>query len=78
MGKKGQSPRVKTGGVKSAAELLNWFEKDEGKELLKKASRKEIRNLVDPFVKECFDLKTWLGLVQVIFPRLQKKWIKMI
>ena len=40
MGKKGQSPRVKTGGVKSAAELLNWFEKDEGKELLKSIEKR--------------------------------------
>ena len=40
MGKKGQSPRVKTGGVKSAAELLNWFDKDEGKELLKSIEKR--------------------------------------
>ena len=45
MGKKGQSPRVKTGGVKSAADLLNWFDKEEGKELLK-SIEKEIPNLV--------------------------------
>ena len=40
MGKKGQSPRVKTGGVKSAAELLNWFDKEEGKELLKSIEKR--------------------------------------
>ena len=34
MGKKQQSPRVKTGGVKSAADLLNWFDKENSKELL--------------------------------------------
>ena len=35
MGKKQQSPRIKTGGVKSAADLLNWFDKENSKELLK-------------------------------------------
>jgi flagellar motor switch protein FliG len=40
MGKKGQSPRVKSGGVKSAADLLNWFEKDESKELLKSIEKR--------------------------------------
>jgi flagellar motor switch protein FliG len=40
MGKKGQSPRVKTGGVKSAADLLNWFDKEEGKELLKSIEKR--------------------------------------
>ena len=32
---KQQSPRIKTGGVKNAADLLNWFDKDDSKELLK-------------------------------------------
>ena len=41
MGKKQQSPRVKTGGVKSAADLLNWFDKDNSKELLKSIEKKE-------------------------------------
>ena len=40
MGKKGQSPRVKTGGVKSAADLLNWFDKEESKELLKSIEKR--------------------------------------
>jgi len=40
MGKKGQSPRVKTGGVKSAADILNWFGKEEGKELLKSIEKR--------------------------------------
>jgi flagellar motor switch protein FliG len=40
IGKKGQSPRVKTGGVKSAADLLNWFDKEEGKELLKSIEKR--------------------------------------
>ena len=38
--KKGQSPRIKTGGVKSAADLLNWFDKEEGKELLKSIEKR--------------------------------------
>ena len=40
VGKKGQSPRIKTGGVKSAADLLNWFDKEEGKELLKSIEKR--------------------------------------
>ena len=40
MSKKGQSPRIKTGGVKSAADLLNWFDKEEGKELLKSIEKR--------------------------------------
>ncbi len=40
MGKKQQSPRVKTGGVKSAADLLNWFDKDNSKELLKSIEKR--------------------------------------
>lgn len=40
MGKKGQSPRIKTGGVKSAADILNWFDKEEGKELLKSIEKR--------------------------------------
>ena len=40
MGKKGQAPRVKTGGVKSAADLLNWFDKEESKELLKSIEKR--------------------------------------
>jgi flagellar motor switch protein FliG len=35
MGKKGQSPRVKTGGVKSAADLLNGLIKRRAKSSLK-------------------------------------------
>ena len=52
MGKKQQSPRVKTGGVKSAADLLNWFDKDNSKELLK-SIEKGIPNLVGPSGNEC-------------------------
>lgn len=40
MSKKEQSPRVKTGGVKTAADLLNWFDKDDGKELLKNLEKR--------------------------------------
>ena len=40
VGSKGQSPQVKTGGVKSAADLLNWFDKEEGKELLKSIEKR--------------------------------------
>ena len=40
MGKKQQSPDVKTGGVKSAADLLNWFDKDNSKELLKSIEKR--------------------------------------
>jgi flagellar motor switch protein FliG len=40
MSKKEQSPRVKTGGVKAAADLLNWFGKDDGKELLKNLEKR--------------------------------------
>ena len=35
-----QSPRVKTGGVKVAADLLNWIDKDDGKELLKNLEKR--------------------------------------
>ena len=34
------NPRVKTGGIKSAADLLNWFDKEEGKELLKSIEKR--------------------------------------
>ena len=40
MSKKEQSPRVKTGGVKAAADILNWFDKEEGKELLKNLEKR--------------------------------------
>ncbi len=40
MSKKEQSPRVKTGGVKTAADLLNWFDKEDGKELLKNLEKR--------------------------------------
>ena len=40
MGKKQQSPRIKTGGVKSAADLLNWFDKENSKELLKSIEKR--------------------------------------
>lgn len=40
VGTKTQSPQVKTGGVKSAADLLNWFDKEEGKELLKSIEKR--------------------------------------
>ena len=40
MSKKEQSPRVKTGGVKTAGDLLNWFDKDDGKELLKNLEKR--------------------------------------
>ena len=62
MGKKGQSPRVKTGGVKSAADLLNWFDKEEGKELLK-SIEKGIPNLVARSGRECSVLRIWSDLV---------------
>ena len=41
MSKKEQSPRVKTGGVKAAADLLNWFDKEDGKELLKNLEKRK-------------------------------------
>ena len=40
VGTKGQSPQVKTGGVKSAADLLNRFDKEEGKELRKSIEKR--------------------------------------
>ena len=39
MSKKQQSP-TKTGGVKNAADLLNWLDKDDGKELLKSIEKR--------------------------------------
>ncbi len=38
--KKQQSPRIKTGGVKNAADLLNWLDKDDSKELLKSIEKR--------------------------------------
>ena len=40
IGQKGQSPRVVSGGVKAAADLLNWFDKEQSKELLKSIEKR--------------------------------------
>ena len=40
MSKREQSPRVKTGGIKVAADLLNWIDKEDGKELLKNLEKR--------------------------------------
>lgn len=40
MSSKNESPRILSGGVKVAADLLNWFGKDEGKELLKSIEKR--------------------------------------
>jgi len=40
MSSKSESPRVLSGGIKVAADLLNWFGKEEGKELLKSIEKR--------------------------------------
>ena len=40
IGQKGQSPRVVSGGVKVAADVLNWFDKEQSKELLKSIEKR--------------------------------------
>ncbi|MDA7822867.1 flagellar motor switch protein FliG [Opitutales bacterium] len=40
VGQKGQSPRIMSGGIKVAADLLNWFDKEEGKEILKSIEKR--------------------------------------
>jgi len=40
IGQKGQSPQVLSGGVKVAADLLNWFDREQSKELLKSIEKR--------------------------------------
>ena len=77
MSKKQQSPRIKTGGVKNAADLLNWLDKDDGKELLKSIEKRN-PTLGGSIRQRMFRLRILYDSARATLLKLPKRLIRMI